>query len=85
MKAWKQAIINAGIMAGISAMSILIATQEITDGTIKAVVLTFGITFLSLCGRYFRPPKTDINDEKVEKPPEEKKSEPWIILGALWV
>jgi len=79
MEGWKQALINAVIMAGLAAIPIWIAYETIDYTMAKAVVGTFLVTFLTLCAKYFRPPKSDINDESES---EKKKTK---ILGTLWV
>jgi hypothetical protein len=82
MDGWKKAVTNAGIMAGLAAIPIWIAYESIDYTMAKAVVGTFVVTFLTLCARYFRPPKTDINGESECIGPEKKESK---ILGMLWV
>ena len=86
MDGWKQAIINAGIMSGLAAIPIWIAYESIDYTMAKAILGTFLVTFLTLCAKYFRPPKTDINgeDEEIEVI-KECKTETGKILGMLWV
>ena len=88
MEGWKQATINAGIMAGLSAIPIWIAYETIDYTMVKAVIGTFGITFLTLMARYYKPPKADVNNEAIviSVEGEPVKSKPSNkIMGALWV
>lgn len=78
----KKAIINAAIMAGLAAIPIWIAYGSIDYTMVKAVIGTFLVTFLTLCARYFRPPKSDTNGESECSDPEKKDTQ---ILGMLWV
>ena len=87
MEAWKQAILNAGIMAGLSAIPIWMAYETVDYTMVKAVGGTFCVTFLTLCARYYKPPKSDVNNDAiiiettvstVEKGKNKK------ILGMLW-
>ena len=87
MEAWKQAVINSGIMAGLSAIPIWMAYETLDYTMIKAVAGTFLITFFTLCARYFRPPKTDSNNDAIViettvSVPDKKSKK---ILGSLWV
>ena len=86
MEAWKQVLVNSGIMAGLSAIPIWMAYESVDYTMVKAVVGTFILTFLTLCARYFKPPKADINNEAivvetVVTVPENKNKK---ILGMLW-
>lgn len=85
MEGWKQATINAGIMAVLSALPIWMAYEVIDYTMIKAVVGTFAVTFLTLLARYYRPPKKDINNEAIViNPIVEVKEDKKILLGTLW-
>ena len=66
MKTWEQAVLNALIMAGLSAIPIWVAYETIDYTMVKAVCGTFLLTFLTLSARYFRPPKTDLNNDAIE-------------------
>ena len=66
MKDWQKALVNAAIMGGISFMSMVMASLgQISSNTFIAAGLSAGMTFMSLLCLYFRPPKTDINDEPI--------------------
>ena len=83
MKAWKQATINAGIMAGLSAIPIWMAYEQVDYSMAKAVGGTFLVTFLTLMARYYRPPKTNVNNEAIIINPivEVKDSEDRIMMN----
>lgn len=77
MKEWEKAMVNAGIMGGISFMSMVLAQLgQITVQTFFAAILSAGITFLTLLCLYFRPPKTDINGDLIMQ----SKSHPEIEM-----
>jgi len=88
MEGWQQAIINAGIMGGLSAFPIWMAYEVIDYTMVKAVIGTFGITFLTLMARYYKPPKADSNNEAILIDPivsVEGKDPKTKVLGCLWV
>ncbi len=88
MEGWKQAIINAGIMAGLSAIPIWMAYEAVDYTMVKAVAGTFALTFLTLIGRYYKPPKADVNNEAIIIDPivATKGDKPKTkVLGVLWV
>lgn len=61
---WQKAIINAGIMGGITFCSVVVSAGGcVTVQSFTAASIAFGITFFTLLSKYFRPPETDVNDE----------------------
>jgi hypothetical protein len=81
MENWKKAIINSGIMAGITFFSIIVTSGGvITNQSLQTAGIAFGITFLTLCSKYFRPPEDDCNDEE----PKEKATLGQVV-GCLWI
>ena len=88
LKEWHKALINATIMAGISLIGMLLANLgEYNIRILLAAALTGGMTFLTLLGRYFQPPETDVNDKKPEAAKTVCESGTTLksAIGCLWV
>ena len=66
MEAWKQAFVNAIMMAGLSAVPIWMTYKVIDYEMLQAVGGMFLTTFLALMLRYWKPPETDANDDPME-------------------
>lgn len=84
MKDWQKAIINAGIMAGISFLSMAVVDGDMNIQTVKAAAVAGGLTFLTLCARYFKAPEDDINDEDEDEIPPSTGGG-GKILSMLWL
>jgi len=82
---WQKAIVNAGIMGGITFFSTVVSSGGIiTTQSCQTAGIAFGLTFLTLLSKYFRPPEGDCE----RKPKEAKETEKHgigSILGCLWV
>lgn len=91
MKKWEQALLNAGLMAGLSFIGGIIAFQgEVSLRMVAGAGLSGAFMFFTLMLRYCQPPKTDINGEPME--PKREIEEPASVkhgggkvLGILWV
>jgi len=84
MDNWKKAIINAGIMGGITFFSTVVSTGgQITEQSCQTAAIAFGLTFLTLLSRYFKPPEGC--DEKPKVNPPDAENRICAILGCLWV
>lgn len=89
MNDWQKAIINAGIMGGITFLSVVVTAGGcITLQSVQTAAVAFGLTFLTLCSKYFRPPEGDVNEpEDTHLIDDTPKSGGGLIgaIGCLWV